>query len=162
MVIDQAGVLYDREHEVSTSCLDPKKRGSRVDFLIGPLGASNTVVLLEVDEHQHGSYEVSCEVRRMSDVAAAFTTEGNTLPVAWIRFNPDHYTRGGVRIPRISIAKRMEPVMALIRSLERAPAGSVPQLSVRYYYYDQTSKGRPLVIDDEDYNEFFRSFVVQV
>ena len=132
MVLDQAGVLYDREHEVSTSCLDPKKRGSRGDFLIGPLGASNTVVLLEVDEHQHGSYEVSCEVRRMSDVAAAFTTEGNTLPVAWIRFNPVHYKRGGVRLPHVSIAKRMEPVMALIRSLERrAPAGSVPHTTTR-------------------------------
>ncbi len=45
------------------------------------------IVIIEVDEYQHKSYECICENKRMMEISKDF----NHRPVVLIRFNPDSY-----------------------------------------------------------------------
>ena len=64
--LSAAGITYDREVTVNF-CGEADKRLARVDFVIYREWGS---VLLEVDEHAHDSYPVSCEATRMLNVFA--------------------------------------------------------------------------------------------
>ena len=53
------------------------------------------VIFLEVDEHQHKTHLISCELRRMMDVHQSLVMEGNTLPIAFLRYNPNSHKVDG-------------------------------------------------------------------
>ena len=69
----------------------------------------------------------------MSDVTGSMVLEGNKLPIAWIRLNPDTYREEG-RIIRVAVRDRHQAVIDLLGELERAT--SAPPVSIRYLYYN--------------------------
>ena len=151
-----AGFQFKREHQVYTDCLNPASTYSRIDFVLGPMGPTNTMVFLEVDEHAHAGYAVSCEVRRMADVTGSAILEGNTLPIAWIRFNPDDFrVDGALHRP----AKRDRYPVLISRLHELALATSARPVTIEYMYYDMTL-GRPAVLRHADYKAEVRKWVL--
>ena len=68
-LLRRSGLSFRREFVVNFSCdvqpasgITSSKKNARVDFV---LFLASCVVCIEVDEGQHASYEVSCEVSRM-------------------------------------------------------------------------------------------------
>jgi hypothetical protein len=51
------------------------------------------ILIIEVDENQHGSYDCSCENKRLMEISRDLTHK----PIVFIRFNPDAYTEGATR-----------------------------------------------------------------
>lgn len=47
------------------------------------------VIIVEVDEHKHSSYDCSCENKRLMQISQDL----DHVPIVFIRFNPDAYTR---------------------------------------------------------------------
>ena len=146
-----AGVDFKREHQVSVSCLRADHTFSRIDFLILSKGA---VIFLECDEDQHVDYMVSCDVRRMMDVTAAMQLEGNTLPVHWIRFNPDTYHVDG-KARMILMKERYRNLVSYIEAFT-----TTQPLSVQYLYYDRDAENQLLLLKDPDYEPSFKEFVL--
>ena len=129
---EEAGLDFKREHQVSFQCLG--RTFARMDFTVQDNGC---VVFIETDEFQHDSYGVSCDVTRMADIVAALTLDGNTLPVAFVRYNPHAFTLDGVR-KKVPTTTRLNRLIATVRSLvARGP--ELPPFSVTYMFYDVES-----------------------
>ena len=81
-------ILWTWDRRVVDGC-----SGAKPD-LICDLG--DQVVILEIDENQHGSYDCTCENKRIMKLSL----DVGHRPLVLIRFNPDSYrTRDGVRHP---------------------------------------------------------------
>jgi hypothetical protein len=125
-------IEFRREHGVDFSCLG--RTSARVDFLL-PLKHTNTntafLVCLENDEGQHKDRMVSCELRRMTDVAGAFMLDGNSLPVVWIRFNCDSFQVDGqkVKVLKKDKFKVLGKFLQDLQGTKEPP----PQFSVHYF-----------------------------
>jgi hypothetical protein len=95
-LLDGAGLEYKREHTVGFACVTGESGRSyaRVDFV---LLSGGQVTFLEVDEGQHkfGDFSVSCDMARMGRIVESLAIEGNTLPVLFVRYNPDAYRVAG-------------------------------------------------------------------
>jgi len=53
------------------------------------------IIIIEIDEHQHRDYDKFEEVKRMQDIANSLECDS----IVFIRFNPDSYTKDGIRHP---------------------------------------------------------------
>ncbi|KAI9008077.1 hypothetical protein BC832DRAFT_405882 [Gaertneriomyces semiglobifer] len=96
-VLKENGLTFKTEHMVDFRCAGTDGSRAYIDFLVevnDEEGKLAGFVLLEVEEHQHSSYSVSCEVRRMADVHHTLVLEGNTINIAFIRYNPHAFQRG--------------------------------------------------------------------
>lgn len=69
---------------------------ARVDFLII---MHKCIVLQEVDEHQYkyGYGGVACDMKRMAKIVECLALGGNTMPIVFLRYNPNKYTVDGAR-----------------------------------------------------------------
>ena len=116
--LQDAGYSFEyQKHIAFAGCgLESETRCAFVDFVIP---AHWGYVLVEVDEDQHRSYDLSCDVRRDFDVAAAISL-GSGHKLRTIRYNPDSYRIAGVA-QKTSKAARMEALMRNINAEE--PAG---------------------------------------
>ena len=103
--LQDAGYSFEyQKHIAFAGCgLESETRCAFVDFVIP---AHWGYVLVEVDEDQHRSYDLSCDVRRDFDVAAAISL-GSGRKLRTIRYNPDSYRIAGVA-QKTSKAERME------------------------------------------------------
>ena len=52
------------------------------------------ILIVEVDENQHTSYDCSCENKRLMELSQDF----GHRPIVFIRFNPDEYNKHGENI----------------------------------------------------------------
>jgi hypothetical protein len=52
------------------------------------------VIIVEIDENQHKSYDCSCENKRLMEISQDY----NHRPIIFIRFNPDEYISNGIKI----------------------------------------------------------------
>ena len=52
------------------------------------------IIIIEIDENQHGNYDCSCENKRIMELSQDLQHR----PVILIRFNPDKYETNGVKI----------------------------------------------------------------
>ena len=52
------------------------------------------ILIIEVDENQHGSYDCICENKRQMEISKDF----GHRPIVFIRFNPDSYIKNNVKI----------------------------------------------------------------
>ena len=52
------------------------------------------VLMIEVDENQHKTYDCSCENKRMMELSQ----DVGDRPIVFIRFNPDEYEENGATI----------------------------------------------------------------
>lgn len=145
----EAGIDFAREHRVAYECW--KGTWSQADFLIVENGG---VIIVEVDERQHSdhSYTISCDTSRMGKMHQAFMLDGNTLPVAFLRYNPDAFKVDGVT-KRTTKKEREARLLDVIRNWQHGPPGS---LSVQYMFYDAETvneKLQPLIWGDPEYDE---------
>lgn len=150
--------IYVREHNVDYTCISGKSAGvsrSRLDFLIPVAGAGKIKghVILEVDEHQHAWYGQGCETARMANVVSSLRMEGNTMPIAWIRYNPHAFKVNNVT-KRVTQKDRLQ---ALIGAIRKMKFGAGREVRVAYMYYD-TVNGDPCVLDDPEYSASVREW----
>jgi hypothetical protein len=127
--LTSVGVAYDRELRIDFCGDGGEKKFARIDFTIH--GEDRTIPV-EVDEDSHEHYGVGCDVARMMNVAAQhFAQEGPTLPLHFIRYNPDGYSVNG---------RKQTPTMAA-RHLELMRAIDLPvtaPLTITYMCYPTT------------------------
>lgn len=58
------------------------------------LDLATRVIVAEIDENQHTDYNSNCETKRMMEIYQ----DARERPIVFIRFNPDKYTNGNVKI----------------------------------------------------------------
>ena len=52
------------------------------------------IIIIEIDENQHKTYDCSCENKRLMEISQDYKHR----PIIFIRFNPDDYIHNGVKI----------------------------------------------------------------
>ncbi len=52
------------------------------------------IIIIEIDENQHKTYENICENKRMMEICQ----DNNYRPIVFIKFNPDNYIKNGIKI----------------------------------------------------------------
>lgn len=137
----------------STNCLvDTNRYFSRIDFHI--VNCTNMVLLIECDEDQHTFYNLSCEFSRMSDVRASLVKAGYTLPIYWIRYNPNgkyHIGDNQVKIYRPEREVELKKHIDMVCSSEFVPEN---QVNIHYMFYDLNSESSGLsIMSDPDFPE---------
>ena len=143
----------------SSNCLvDTNRYFSRVDFHV--VNCTNMILLLECDEDQHIWYNLSCEFSRMSDVRASLVKAGYTVPIYWIRYNPN----GKFHVDDEQVkTRRPEREIELKKHLEKVCSPNfIPenQVNIHYMYYDLISKeGGPEIMLDDDFPEALKECV---
>jgi hypothetical protein len=145
---------FKREHQVDYRCIDPSLTFSRLDFLL-PYWKNSGHVIIEVDEQQHSHISQSCETTRMNNVVTSWLLEGSDTPVVWIRYNPHAFKVDGVTTRTLQ-ESRQKSLIELLNSLE---FDNQPQVRVYYMFYD-TQNGKPCVLDDPEYHESVKSWVI--
>lgn len=156
-LLQNNGILFKEQHHIDFTCMGADREGHRcfIDFLIEVKGADGKTVgfiFLEVDEQQHTWYNVSCELRRMTDVHRTLVLEGNTFPVIFIRYNPHAFSVNG-RKRKITSVARQASLINCIKS-----ANFERPFSVQYMYYDVLGS-QPQVFKHPEYDETFKSMV---
>jgi hypothetical protein len=99
----------------------------RPDFL---LDCDKHMIVVEVDEHQHGGYPCSCEQMRMVNIGQSLG-----IQVLFIRYNPDKYKPATGR----AINKESHRLETLKQQIEYWTHKSLPSdgcCFVTYLYYD--------------------------
>ena len=110
-------------------------------------------IFLEVDEHQHNGYPISCDVSRMAKIIESLAIDGNKVPIRFIRYNPHCFSINKIK-QKINQTQRHEKLIQTIRTVEF----NVP-FSVMYLFYDMRN-GKPCIFDDYEYTETFKQFVL--
>ena len=135
---------------------DIENRNSRIDFVIEHTDVINKkygLLFLEVDEHQHESYPVPCEISRMTKVIESLRTEGNELPIRFIRYNPHSFSVNNVK-QRIHQNDRHSQLIEHIKTCTFDT-----DFSVKYLFYDEYDD-KPAIFFASEYNEHFKQFVI--
>ena len=137
---------YKREKYINLRSLTPPSKRSRasIDFVFGVHGG---LVFLEVDESQHASYKENYDMERMYDVMRAYKNGGNTLPVLWIRFNPDKFLINKEQ-PKISKKTRIKMLIEYLRDMT---LDGEPPLQVKYAFYNDD-----ILVKRASFDEAFR------
>lgn len=150
-------ITFKEQHTIDFRCIGADRDGDRcfIDFLIeikDPSGGVTGYIFLEVDEEQHQHYSVSCELRRMSDVHRTLALEGNTLPLAFVRYNPDAHRSDGTLVRVWKKDREAKLVETLNSWTFDRPFGV-------YYsmYYDKIDN-EPAVFEDVEYDASFRDY----
>ncbi len=110
---------YDKIPEYSCNLYRP-------DFVIDN---GMNIVIVEVDENQHQSYEKKCEEERMFNISQDF----GGIPVCFIRYNPDKYKEKG-KVVKLKTG-RHKKLLETINGAKLYP--STELLSVVYLFYDE-------------------------
>jgi hypothetical protein len=119
----------DKERDV-----DQCSNAYRPDFIF-ILAEKGLVVVVEFDEHQHHSYETSCELNRMLVINHSYMTS-RAACIRWIRYNPDRFEVDGRKI-RVSAKDRKE---YFIKRLRRAldDVDYSHKIEIEYLFYNKT------------------------
>lgn len=156
--LEKNGINFRREHRISFECFssESERKYARIDFVIDIRGS---LIFLEVDEgcHRFG-YDPGCDMRRMTYVMQGLALGGNTLPICFLRYNPDGFKVDGVT--RRTTKKVREE--ALLRFLEGFKTDSNKPLRIKYLFYDAVTHGNkeiPQVLLDPSYNEHLKQCV---
>ena len=156
------GYIVDVETTIkakSSNCLvDTNRYFSRIDFHV--VNCTNMILLLECDEDQHNWYNLSCEFSRMSDVRASLVKAGYTVPIYWIRYNPNgkfHIGDEQVKTFRPQREIELKNHLEKICSPEFIPE---KQVNIHYMYYDLISEETgPEIMMDVDFPGILKEFV---
>lgn len=153
-LLDKHQIQYKREHHINFSCAG--NTFCRIDFVIISNG---NVIFLEVDEYQHSGYDVSCELRRMAMVQECCFLDENTLPMVFIRYNPNDFMVNGISK---KISRKLREI-SLINHLQRIliQENNRP-LSIAYLYYDVDDEHNPIIWSDSNYLPAMKEAVVLV
>ena len=155
--LEKHGFDFKPQHFIDFTCVGEDRHGCRafIDYLITIKDRTGTggIIFLEVDEHQHEWYEITCEIRRMTDVYHTLILEGNTLPILFVRYNPNSYSINSVKqsTPK---RERESTLLELLNNVnfERP-------FAIQYMYYD-TLENKPEIFTHPDYTESFKQLVL--
>ena len=155
--IDTDVTIFASNH----GCLNDTNRSfSRIDIVIADI--TSCVVILEVDEfsHERESYNISCELSRMSDINAFLRLNSYTQPIVWLRYNPNGTYKIGNKIKRVSREKRELALKKKIFSMmgpDYVPDGYE---NIHYLFYPRSSEnGPPKILEDSEFPEHMKSIV---
>lgn len=140
-----------REFRIDFKCTDKNSTFCRIDFYIVHNGI---LFLLEVDEHQHYTYSQACETAKMYNVFETLTLGGNTLPIVFIRYNPDKFTIDD-EVVKIYKTERMEQVYNFITNYSHDNR----KYAIIYFFYDLVNDNLS-VLDDPEYNDEVKQFII--
>ena len=106
------------------------------------------VVIIEIDENKHSTYNKNCEEARLN---ALFTDAGD-LPMALVRFNPDGYKdENGARVK--SCWKENKQGVLVVPKEKKVEWGARMEcLFERVSYWLETVPGKLLEIDELFFN----------
>jgi hypothetical protein len=143
-------ISFNREHYIDFKCVFEDDTCCRIDFNII---YNDVVFFLEVDEYQHDWYSQQCETRRMYSVFQSLSVEGNTLPIVFIRYNPDRYK---VKSENVKICKqiRMKNILDFITTFK-----TTSLFSIKYMYYDLQDDKLDILTNPE-YIEDVKEFII--
>jgi uncharacterized Zn-finger protein len=148
------------EHFIDFTCIGNDKTSSRcnIDFLVQVKDNADKLkgfVFLEVDENQHkyNSYTIACENRRMMEVFRTLVLEGNTLPIVFIRYNPNSFSRNDKRVKLIK-EKREERLLHVLKNWD-----FLQDNGIFYMYYD-TIDEEPSILEDPEYEESVKQLYI--
>ena len=151
---------FKRQHYIDIKCgvFAPTRACAYGDFI---LLFRNMVVILEVDEDQHKSYGVSCDVSRMAEIVETLRVEGNTQRIVFIRYNPHGFKVDGVT-KHTTKEERHRRLAELLCDLQ-AEEGKDDACDVRtfYLFYDTDADGEPAVFQDETYEDLAKEWFVR-
>jgi hypothetical protein len=151
--LEDAGFDFRHELTIDTSCSAEanatasvsegrESKSRRVDMVrIHQVTAKgviiSAIIFIECDEFQHDDRDTSCEVARMTQVNEALALEGNTLPIVWIRWNPDACRMNGVKC-RIPQKERGALLVRFLHALTSSSVALLPgSVSIFYLFYDR-------------------------
>lgn len=147
-LLDKYNINYKREHQINFQCLDNiNKNFARIDFLILK---DSGVIFLEIDENQHrfGEYSILCDMSRMTYIIEALMLDGNTLPILFIRYNPNAIKVDGVN-KLITKSTRQNKLIEFINNYQFN--NEIP-LQIQYMYYNITNS-KLEIHNDPDYDD---------
>jgi len=143
------GIDFKREHYINFKCADDKTTYCRVDFVILRNGH---LIFLEIDEDQHKTSDPSCDVSRMTKIYESLAIGGNTLPITFIRFNPDVYRICDDR-QKMPNKKRDAKLIEIINDPTHVIYTNTKPMAIHYMYYDTNGGKLPSVTFDVSYNK---------
>jgi hypothetical protein len=144
---------FKREHHIDYRRIDPSMTFSRLDFFLPYWKGGH--VIIEVDESQHSGNSQSYETTRMNNVVTSWLLKGSDTPVVWIRYNPHAYKINKNK-QNMTQEDRQKQLLDFLNALEFV---NQPQVRVYYMFYD-TQDGKPCVLDDPEYQETVKSWIV--
>jgi len=110
------------------------------------------IIFLEVDEMQHRDNDISCDQSRMAKIIESLMLEANTLPIIFIRYNPDAFKINTDKC-KVSIADRESKLISLIKSLMQPSTSEHPPVSIQYMYYDTDSDAQLSIWKEPEYDQ---------
>jgi hypothetical protein len=151
-------IAFTSQHAIDFTCLnDNSGHHAFIDFLIEKKDINGIagIIMLEVDENQHRAYTISCEIKRMNEIFSSLAIGGNTLPISFIRYNPNSFSKDGVK-KRDDYPKKLreEKLLETIANWE-----FTQRAGVFYMYYDSIDN-EPLIMLDPEYNESFKNYFI--
>lgn len=154
-LLEKEDIAFKREHEIDFSCAGTSSRTcARIDFLID---LNSHIIMLEVDENQHrfGYGGVSCDMRRMTQIQETLAIDGNTIPIIFLRYNPDAFKVDG---ETVSLKKKDRE--AILVEILQDPTHEIfntgSSLTIQYMFYD-TSNNITEITNDPEYHPVMRS-----
>lgn len=122
-LLDSNKIKYDSyDKTLEDSCFK-----YRPDFVID---RGFMVIILEVDENQHKSYNCLCEQTRMINLHQHY----GGVPVLFVRYNPDEYIdKNGIHIK--DLKKRESKLIDFLKGLMNRKEWA-EFLSIKYLFYD--------------------------
>jgi KRAB domain-containing zinc finger protein len=148
-LLDKHGISYKREHQIDFKCIQSSDTYCRIDFVIIKDGI---VIFLEVDEEQHLWYSQACETRRMAQVFQSLMMNDNTLPVVFLRYNPDKFYIDEEE-QKLTKTKRHEILIDEINKCD-----TITTNTIKYLFYN-TLDDVPEVLNDVEYLSEIKSLV---
>ncbi len=148
-LLDKHGISYKREHQIDFKCIQSGDTYCRIDFVIIKDGI---VIFLEIDEEQHLWYSQACETRRMAQVFQSLMIDDNTLPVVFLRYNPDKFYIDEEE-QKLTKIKRHEILIDEINKCD-----TITTNTIKYLFYN-TLDNVPEVLNDVEYLSEIKSLV---
>lgn len=137
---------------------DTQRYYSNLDFTI--VNCVKAILILEVDEFQHQSYNISCEFCRMADVRASLIGAGYELPIYWLRYSPTGEYHVGTNEVEFSRLEREVVLKAKLDELCSPDFVPEHQVNIHYAFYDLISEeGGPKIMTDCDFPDALRECV---
>jgi len=141
-----------REHYVKFTSKNTV--GCRIDYTTIK---GNVFFCIENDEHSHEGNPIVDEVNRMIKATEVLQRNGQTLPIVWIRFNPDVYYIDGVK-QTTSNTERFDKVIELMDHMIKHQNELKP-MNIIYLFYDQTDY-EPNILYDKEYPEHIKENII--
>ncbi len=136
---------------------DPDKYCARIDFQI--TGIIPVCVIVECDENQHESYELSCELSRMTQIHESVLKAGESRPLLFIRYNPNGKFYNNDKEIKMTRIQREQKLIELLKQIETEEITFTEPLNIIYVCYDINEDGYPKITDDSDYVEEMKACI---